>query len=230
MGWSSRRVAGYTPGFDFSGEVISAPRGSGFREGDEVFGIAVDPTDIAKGHLHGSFAEVVAAPVLQVAHKPASLTHVQAAALPLVGTTCIQAFQQHSLGSGQRLLVIGASGGVGHVAVQIAARSFGAHVTAVCSGRNRDFVTECGASVVLDYTSETDIFDQIKGECGRHGPWDVVLDCVNSADSRDQVQSYRNRMMYMQPPALARGGGADSHNYVVLGGATGEWALSALKR
>jgi NADPH:quinone reductase-like Zn-dependent oxidoreductase len=65
--------------------------------------------------MKGSMAEYCAPPLNQIARKPATLTHCQAAALPLVGTTCVQAFEEHGLRAGQRVLIIGASGGVGHV-------------------------------------------------------------------------------------------------------------------
>ena len=107
MGWSARRVNGHTPGFDFSGEVIRCPPGCGYDIGDEVFGLADDPTCISRRFMMGSFAEFISPPINQVALKPKNLTHVEAAALPLVGVTCIQAFSEHGLVKGQRVLVIG---------------------------------------------------------------------------------------------------------------------------
>ena len=83
--WASRRVAGSTPGFDFSGIVIDAPAGSGFAAGDEVFGFAEDPSSLRPWRsLKGSFCEVVNAPLDQVAHKPSKLSWQEAAATPLV--------------------------------------------------------------------------------------------------------------------------------------------------
>ena len=131
--WASRRVAGSTPGFDFSGVVIQAPAGSGFAAGDEVFGFAEDPSSLRPWRsLHGSFCEVVNAPLDQVAHKPSKLSWQEAAAAPLVCITALQALEQHGVSAGQRVLVIGASGGVGHVAVQIA-KCLGADVVGVCA-------------------------------------------------------------------------------------------------
>ena len=100
-----------------------------------------------------SFGQFIQPPINQVAHKPTSLTHVEAAALPLVGVTCVQAFNEHGLEGGQRVLVIGASGGVGHIAVQFAALN-GAEVVGICSGRNKTFVEGLGVSKVLDYSTE----------------------------------------------------------------------------
>jgi len=174
--------------------------------------------------MHGSFAEVVAAPLDQVALKPECLTFSEAAALPLAGTTCIQAFQQHGLTSGQRVLIIGASGGVGHLAVQVA-KHMGANVAGVCSTDNVSFVKRCGASVVFDYRREH-IFDNFATDAKTNGLFDLVLDCVSSADARDQAQGYPSKILEMTPRILTE----RPHNYVVLGGRTSDWALAALKR
>ena len=164
--------------------------------GDEVFGLACDPSKLMVKWLKGSFAEYTPAPMNQIALKPKNLTHAQAAALPLVGTTACQAFMEHGLKAGQRVLIVGASGGVGHVAVQVASLQ-GAHVVAVCSGSNSEHVSQCGAKVVLDYR-DGDIFQKISDECNANGPFDLVLDCVNSADSRDKEASYRSHIMAMK--------------------------------
>jgi len=217
--WASRRVAGSTPGFDFSGVVIQAPAGSGFAAGDEVFGFAEDPASLRPWRsLHGSFCEVVNAPLDQVAHKPSKLSWQEAAATPLVCITALQALEQHGVSAGQRVLVIGASGGVGHVAVQIA-KCLGADVVGVCSGKNSDFVQKCGASVVVDYRQDGYI-----EKIAENGPYDVVLDAVSSADARDKAASYIERVK----PYVKTDG--DRHNYVVFGGATRHWALAGLKR
>ena len=230
MEWSARKVAGHTPGFDFSGTVEDVAAGASVSIGDDVFGFACNPAKLLVTRLHGSMAEYVLAPLNQLAKKPAALSHTEAAALPLVGTTAMQAFKQHRLRRGQRVLVIGASGGVGHVAVQVA-RHLGAHVTAVCSGRNAAFVQgSCGAHAVLAY-DEGDIYEQLRAAAAAHGAWDLVLDCVSSADARDRAASYAARVRAMEPPVVRRGGaGVDAHNYVVLGGATGDWGLALVKR
>lgn len=108
-------VAGRCVGFDFAGVVHQAPAGAGLSPGDAVFG-SVPP-------LTGSCATFVSAPLHQVARKPESLSFREAATLVLPGLTAVQAFEQHSLQAGQRLLVVGATGGVGHLAVQIGKRS-----------------------------------------------------------------------------------------------------------
>ena len=226
MDWSARRATGQVPGFDFSGVVVKAPAGCDFKEGDEVFGFACNPTSFVRQGLAGSFAEYCSPPLDQIARKPANLPHELAAALPLVGTTALQALEENGFKSesGQRVLIVGASGGVGHVAVQVAA-ILGAHVVGVCSGSNEGFVRECGARTVLDYRGG-DIFEKISTEAATRGAFDMVLDCVNSADSRDQSVSYRHRIMAMDG-VLNRDAGA---KYVVLGGHPKEWIVAGVKR
>ena len=131
------------PGYDFAG-VLMDPAGD-LAVGTEVFGM-VD------SNYGGACAEVVRVPVDELAAKPAALSMVEAAALPLVGLTALQGLRDElELRRGDRILLNGASGGVGTVAIQIAAL-LGGRVTAVCSGRNRDLVTVLGARQVIDYT------------------------------------------------------------------------------
>ncbi len=102
--------------------------------------------------LAGSFREYVCVPTHQIAIKPTNTTFPQAAALPLVSLTAIQCLKyDYNLQAGQKLLLIGASGGVGHVALQVA-KAMGAYVTAICSEKNIDFVEGIGADEVIDYT------------------------------------------------------------------------------
>ena len=136
-------VDGRVAGFDLSGVVERAYPGRGFEVGEEVFG-AVPP-------LRGSFADLVAVPPSVAArHETASLTHAEAAALVLPGLTVVQALRQHGVTKpGPRVLVIGASGGVGHLAVQVASARGAQLVVGVCSGRNVDLGP--WAPTVLDY-------------------------------------------------------------------------------
>src|SRR3712207_3601618 len=114
-----------------------------FRPGDEVFGIG-----------KGSFAEYAPALEAKLAPKPANLSFEQAAVVAISGSTALQAVRDHGrVGSGQEVLIIGASGGVGSYAVQIA-RAFGARVTGVCSTRKVQMVRSIGADRVIDYTKE----------------------------------------------------------------------------
>lgn len=134
-----RRVVGA----DFAGVVESVGAGvRGVAAGDEVYGFA-----------DGAFAERVAAPEGRLARKPANLTFTEAAAVPLAAITALQGLRIGGLTAGQRVLVIGASGGVGTFAVQLAARA-GARVTGVCSTGRRDLVRGLGADDVIDYTAQ----------------------------------------------------------------------------
>ena len=120
-----RSVEGLGVGFDFAGVVACAGAGAGaqlFAPDDRVFGTS--PIGVA------SVADVVEVPAHQVAHMPRGASFARAAALPLVGLTALQALRHNGLACGKRLLLIGASGGVGHVALQVA-KAMGAHVTAV---------------------------------------------------------------------------------------------------
>ena len=130
---------------------------TGVQPGDEVF-----------GSCDGSFAEYALAESKRLAPKPANLTFEQAAAVPVSGCAALQGLRDSGeVRAGQRVLVIGASGGVGTFAVQLA-KAFGAEVTGVCSTAKTDFVRSIGADHVVDYTRE-DFAD------GRER-YDVVLD------------------------------------------------------
>lgn len=156
------------PGFDFSGVVVHSPyEAHPFPPGTEVYGMAAYPRS------GGSYAEYVVAPTLSLARKPAALSHVEAAGVPLAALTAwgliVETARAHE---GQRILIHAGSGGVGHFAVQFAAY-FGAHVTATASGRNASWLREIGANVVIDYTS-TRFDDVLSG-------MDVVIDLVGNA-------------------------------------------------
>jgi len=131
-------------GMDVAGVVETVGRNvTQFRSGDEVFGTC-----------DGAFAEYACAGQDRLALKPAKLTFVQAAAVPTSGYAALQALRDKgAIRTGQKVLIIGASGGVGMFAVQLA-KSFGAEVTGVCSTRNVDRVRSIGADHVIDYTRE----------------------------------------------------------------------------
>ena len=131
-------------GRDVAGVVAAVGPGvTGFRPGDEVLGCT-----------GGTFAEFTTADEESLVPKPARLTFVEAAALPIAGMTALQALRQVAdVQPGQRVLITGASGGVGSFAVQIAA-ALGAEVTAVCATRNVDWVGGLGAGQVVDYTAQ----------------------------------------------------------------------------
>jgi NADPH:quinone reductase-like Zn-dependent oxidoreductase len=118
-----------------------------FQPGDEVFGDLSACGD-------GGFAEYVCAPENALALKPASMTFEEAAAVPMAAVTALQGLRDNGqIQPGQKVLINGASGGVGTFAVQLA-KSFGAEVTAVCSTRNLDMARSLGADQVIDYTQE----------------------------------------------------------------------------
>ena len=137
----------FTLGWDISGVVEKAPHTWRLRPGDEVFGMPLFP------RFANGYAELVSAPALHLAHKPAALSHVEAAALPSVGLTAWQGLVDLAgVTAGDRVLVHGGGGGVGHVAIQIA-KALGAYVITTASGSKREFVEELGADEVIDYTA-----------------------------------------------------------------------------
>jgi NADPH:quinone reductase-like Zn-dependent oxidoreductase len=131
-------------GTDVAGRVESAGKDvTRFHAGDEVFGTC-----------EGAFAEYATARTDKIALKPANLTFEQAASVPTSGSTALQALRDvGKVRSGQGVLIIGAAGGVGSFAVQIA-KAFGAHVTGVCSTTKMDLVRSIGADAVIDYTRD----------------------------------------------------------------------------
>jgi NADPH:quinone reductase-like Zn-dependent oxidoreductase len=138
-------------GHDIAGEVVEAGLGADLAEGDLVYGMINDLAGRA-------YAEYAAVDCQQLAKAPSSVELRVAAAVPLASQTALQALRNKArVEPGQHVLINGASGGVGVFAVQIA-KILGAEVTAVCSHRNVDLVTELGADRVVDYT-ETELVD-----------------------------------------------------------------------
>jgi NADPH:quinone reductase-like Zn-dependent oxidoreductase len=132
------------PGSDLAGRVVAVgPRVQQLHVGDEVFGVGT-----------GAFGEYAVAGEAHLVRKPTSLTFEQAAAVPVAAITALQGLRTHGkVGPGQRVLINGASGGVGTFAVQIA-RSLGAEVNGVCSPQNVELAKSLGADRVFDYTRE----------------------------------------------------------------------------
>ncbi|MDZ4765927.1 MAG: NAD(P)-dependent alcohol dehydrogenase [Chloroflexota bacterium] len=177
------------PGADFAGRIEAV--GSSvkqFKPGDEVFG------DLSECGW-GAYAEYVAVPETALVLKPTNLTFESAAAIPLAGNTALQGLRDKgNIQSGQKVLINGASGGVGTFAVQIA-KAFGAEVTAVCSTKKVDRVRSIGADHVIDYKQQ---------DVTRNGQrYDLILD----------VASYRSFFDYkriLSPKGV----------YVLAGGST----------
>ena len=176
-------------GVDFSGTVEAVGKGvTRFKVGDEVFG----------GH-DGALAEyVVVGELGTVAVKPPNITFEQAAAVPIAAITALQGLRDKGLiKAGQKVLINGASGGVGTFAVQIA-KSYGAEVTGVCSTRNVELVKSLGADHVIDYTRG----DFTQGT----QRYDMILDNIGN----HPVSDYRR---IMQPNGI----------FVIVGGPKGDW-------
>jgi NADPH:quinone reductase-like Zn-dependent oxidoreductase len=154
-------------GYDLAGRVEAVGSNAGaFRPGDEVFGTC-----------RGSFAEVAVARADRLATKPEKVSFDQAAATPTSGFTALQAVRDHGkVKAGQRVLVIGASGGVGTFAVQIA-KADGAEVTGVCSATKAGLVRSIGADHVIDYGSEDFADDRNR--------YDVILDTAGGRSLSD---------------------------------------------
>ncbi|MFI6557983.1 NAD(P)-dependent alcohol dehydrogenase [Streptomyces griseus] len=154
-------------GLDFAGEVAEVdPDVTGLRVGDRVWGIL--------GRTFGSAAEYVSVRPRQIAYAPENVTLTEAASLPAGGTTSLTALRDKAgLRAGERLLVRGASGGVGSVAVQLG-KALGAHVTGLAGAKNADFVRELGADEVLDHRATAlaglDRYDVIMDTVGTEHP------------------------------------------------------------
>jgi len=163
MGVGLRKPKDPRLGVDYAGQVEAVGKNvTQFKPGDEVF-----------GGKTGAFAEYVCARADRaIALKPANITFEQAASVPIAAITALQALRDKGkVHAGQKVLINGASGGVGTFAVQIA-KSFGADVTGVCSTRNLNLVRSLGADHVIDYTKE----DFTKGD----ERYDVILDNVGT--------------------------------------------------
>ena len=180
-------------GVDFSGTVEAVGRSvTTFKPGDDVF-----------GGRTGAFAEYVAVRADRVlALKPANLTFEQAAAVPIAAITALQGLRDKGkLQPGQKVLINGASGGVGTFAVQIA-KSFGAHVTGVCSTRNAELVRSLGADEVIDYTKD----DYTKSA----QRYDVILDNVGNRSLLDNRRVLTPEGRFV----LIGGGGPDEGRWI----------------
>jgi NADPH:quinone reductase-like Zn-dependent oxidoreductase len=188
LGFGVRRPKDRVPGRGLAGTVEAVGPGvTRFAIGDEVYGVA-----------RGTFAEYAATSADMLAPKPEGLTFEEAAVVPISATTALQAL--HDVGQvlpGQRVLVTGASGGVGGYAVQLA-KAFGAEVTGVCSTQKLDLVRSLGADHVIDYTNEDFAHEQ--------GRYDLILD-IGGSPALSRMRR-----------ALTRTGTA-----VIIGGQGGSW-------
>ncbi|CAM3516677.1 NADP-dependent oxidoreductase [Kibdelosporangium persicum] len=181
----------FTLGHEFSGVVVE--EAGGFRPGDEVYGWVTPP--------HGAYADYVVVPGTSLAAKPASIDHIHAAALPIAGLTAWQALVKvGQVRPGQRVLVHGAAGGVGHLAVQIA-KARGAHVIGTARRAKHDFLWKLGADELIDHTAadftrtrNVDVvLDTVSGDVGLRSlatlnPGGAVIDVVGIGFDRTAVR------------------------------------------
>jgi NADPH:quinone reductase-like Zn-dependent oxidoreductase len=158
-------------GVDIAGRVEAVGSGvTRFQPGDEVYANLLE-------HGYGGFAEYASAPLAVVSPKPANLSFEEAAAVPMAAVTALQGLRHHGdIRPGQRVLINGATGGVGTFAVQIA-KAYGAEVTGVTSTPNLDLVRSLGANHLVDYTT-TDV-------AGGGRRYDLVLDTVGNRSVRE---------------------------------------------
>ncbi len=155
----------FTVGWDVSGVVEALGVGvTRFKIGDEVYGMPRFPAQAA------AYAEYITAPATELALKPRSATHVQAAALPLAALTAEQALETADLQRGQRILIHAAAGGVGHLAVQLA-KARGAYVIGTASAGNLEYLRRIGVDQAIDYHAQP--FEQVVSDV------DVALNTVN---------------------------------------------------
>jgi NADPH:quinone reductase-like Zn-dependent oxidoreductase len=167
------------PGIAMAGRVAAVGKNvTQFKPGDEVF-----------GEVHSAYAEYVCVAQGRIGRKPTNLTFEQAAAVPLAGVTALQGLRDKArVQPGHKVLINGASGGVGTFAVQIA-KALGAEVTAVCSTRNVDIARSLGADHVIDYTQE----DFTRSETRFH----AILDLAGSRPLSDCVRLLTPRGVYV---------------------------------
>ena len=193
-GFGVRSPKAPNPGRALAGTVESVGKDvTAFAPGDEVYGTC-----------EGSFAEYAAVETTMLAAKPANLSFEQAAAVPISGVTALQAARKAKVQAGQQVLIVGASGGVGSFAVQIA-KAFGAEVTGVCRAAKADLVRALGADHVIDY-SRDDFAD------GEHH-YDAIVDTGGN-----------RRLSHLRRALTPRG------TLVIVGGETGGRWLGGFDR
>jgi len=192
--WKTRAGGGFlgeppfTVGWDVAGVVEAVGRGvTRFEPGERVFGMPRFP------HEAAAYAEYVTSPSRQLARIPERLGDVEAAALPLAGLTAWQALVETAdVLPGQRVLILAAAGGVGHLAVQIA-KVRGAYVIGTASSAKHAFLTDLGADEAIDYTSDA-VEERVRDI-------DVVLDLVGGESSRPALATLRDGGLFIAVPS-----------------------------
>ncbi|DBB11254.1 TPA: hypothetical protein ACH3X3_006694 [Trebouxia sp. C0006] len=164
-------------GGDLAGVVEAADADSEFVKGDRVFALSPDWSFRSKWGCYAEYATIKSSLLARI---PDSISFEQAAALPMVSLTAMQALEAAQVKSGQRVLIHGGSGGVGSAGVQIA-KAWGAHVTSTCSTKNMQLVKELRADEVTDYT-QTSVDQVFKDK-----PFDAVLDVVGGCSGASRA-------------------------------------------
>ena len=180
----------FTVGWDVAGTVEAVGRGvTRFAPGDRVFGMPRFPKEAA------AYAELVTSPSRQLARVPDALSDVEAGALPLAALTAWQALvETAAVEPGQRVLILGAAGGVGHLAVQIA-KSRGAYVIGTASAGKHAFLAEIGADEAIDYRSEA-VEERVRDA-------DVLLDLVGAEGTEAALGALRAGGLAIVVPSSA---------------------------
>eukprot|EP00761_Pharyngomonas_kirbyi_P011925 gb/GECH01011951.1/.p1 GENE.gb/GECH01011951.1/~~gb/GECH01011951.1/.p1 ORF type:complete len:398 (+),score=106.14 gb/GECH01011951.1/:1-1194(+) len=203
-------------GFDGAGVIVkTGSQVSQYSVGDEVvvYKKALPPTN-------GTYAEYCVASVDSITKKPTNMTFEEATTLPLVGVTSWQSLVKSAcLREGESVLVLGGSGGVGHIGVQMAKALGASHVSATCSTRNIDFVKEQGADRVIDYTQEDVV--QVLGE----NSVDVVFDTVGGPD----MLQTGNRVLRRTGRLVSIVGNQTEHNVTVGAALSIGWDIFSRK-
>lgn len=162
----------FIPGFDVAGVVVAVGEGvERLKAGDAVWTDVIRRSD--KGLLLGAYSQYVAVPQTKVSFAPKNLSPIEAATIPLAALTSFQMLQKVKAGKGTNILVLGASGGTGSMAVQIA-KALGCNVTATCSGKNSELVKGLGADSIINYR-EQKWQDEAKNV-------DALVDCVGEKE------------------------------------------------
>jgi NADPH:quinone reductase-like Zn-dependent oxidoreductase len=192
--WKTRRRGGplgeppFTVGWDVAGEVEAVGRGvNRFEPGDRVFGMPRFPREAA------AYAEYATSPSRQLARTPTVLGDVEAGGLPLAGLTAWQALVETAgVEAGDRVVILGAAGGVGHLAVQIA-KARGAHVTGTARSAKHDFLAQLGADEAVDYTSRA--VEEVVRDA------DVLLDLIGGETGLQALPSLRDGGLLITVPS-----------------------------
>lgn len=207
-------LGGSVVGFDFAGVIEKVgEKVTHFNVGDEVY-----------GKVNGSLAEFAVAKPDEIALKPKSISFAEAAAMPITYITSLQGLRDYgNLKKGGRVLVIGASGGCGISALQLAKALGAGHIVGVCSGKNAAFVKLHGANEVIDYT-EHDIVNYFHSKSDTFGPiddvfkFDVIYDAASNSGGGED---YKNNCLQLLHPGAEPD--KKQGQYVATNGGAGMW-------